>query len=310
MRLKQINNVPPQSLHAALQGELVGWKDDSVLSRVLGWVQGEKDVPPRNLYVLVDIARVPEKIRPKVVASLKYAKALPLLDDPRYEKLKQHGAMLVSHPRGSNDALLDAFGKLDSNVISAWVVSKLAPEPLAAHLRHAAFAYGPDKARYLLRWYDPLTTPILFRLGDPAWVRWFLDPISSWWYPIDHPQKEIWSRIEGGNRSKAESPVSLACSEELWEALVIDPLPYQIVDFAEKNIPSAFESQCYGVRVAKIEGMLEQAKAQGIREAEDLTTYVTALLQNPAREQEPHWREAVAATARRKAPLTQYFDRQ
>ena len=305
---RQLTRVPPLSLRDALQGDLAQRGDDGILARMRGWLDGGQDAVPCKLYTLIEMGRLSKDARPRVVSNLKTFNALPLLDAPDYQQLKEHGAMLVSHRSGSTKALLDTFGGCNSDIISAWVVSKLEPEPLAAHLRQAMFAYRPDKSRYLFRWYSPTTTPVLFRLGEPAWVKWFFAPVFAWWYPVDMPTGETWSRIEGGGSSVSQSPGKpLVFSEELWEALVNDPFPYRILSYAEKQIPSAFESGCYGVRLAKIEEMLNTAKQHGLKGEADLTTYVLSLLEEPARAQETRWLKAVQQAVAGYAPMTQYF---
>jgi hypothetical protein len=216
--------------------------------------------------------------------------------------------MLVSHPDDEADALLDVFGHCDSNTVSAWIVSKMDAASLASHLCHAAFCYAPDKVRYLLRWYDPLTMSTLLRLADREWVKWFLAPMNSFWYPVDTPQKETWSRVEGGGDFEAAtSPVSLHCGEELWEAFVNDPLPYHLLNTIEESNPSVFKESCYGVRLAKIEEMLAAGKQQGLRSKDDLAVYVWSLLEDPSRAQENRWQMAVKQAAKGQRSLSAYF---
>jgi len=307
MWLKQLHNVPPGSLSQALQADLSPLGNSGVLARVREWIDGKQVSYAGKLYAIIDMARLPEKTRSTVVSNLQTFKAHPLLDDPRYEQLKKHGAMLISHPKGDAKALLGAFGECDSNTVSAWLVSKLEAEPLALHLRHAAFASRPDGSRYLLRWYDPLITPVLFRLGDSAWVKWFLTPVTAWWYPVDSPQKETWSRVKGGDNASAQPPVDLVFSEELWDALVSDPLPYRILECANKDHSSFFTSDCYGVRLAQIEGLLESGRSKGLKAKDDLFLYVLGLLEKPARTEELGWQAALRSAVAGKVPLETYF---
>lgn len=307
MKLKQIDNVPHKMLPDVLLGDQAIWGKRNALTRVLGWLAGERDTLPRQIYTLIEPGRIPEKIRPKMAASLKAFGAIPLIDDPRHEALKAHYAMLVAHPTGSANALLGAFGESNSDIVSAWIVSKLDAEPLAAHLRHAAFACDANRTRYLTRWYDPLIIPSLFRLGDPKWVRWLLGPVNSYWYPVAAPRQETWRRVEGMGESVAPPPVPLVIGEELWEATVSDPLPYQLLNIANNQTPSAFESHCDGVRLAKIEDMLDAAKRQGLKQPEDLTVYVLSLLEAPGRAGEARWQAALQQAAAGRAPLKAYF---
>jgi hypothetical protein len=115
--------------------------------------------------------------------------------------------------------------------------------------------------------------------------------------------------VRGGGQpeSLAYTPVPLIINDELWEALSASPLPYQILEVADKTLPDAFKSGCYGVRVAKIEDMLDEARGRGLKETEDLTVYVLSLLNKPSLSRDRHWRAAVKLAADGQAPLTAYY---
>jgi hypothetical protein len=239
----------------------------------------------QRLYALIDMGRLSETARLEVSRKLSAFGVRPLLNtnEPRHEPLKKYGALLISSLRRDAAPLLKAWGAYDGDTISAWIVSKLDAMPLARHLRQAAFAYGEDKTRYLLRYYDPFVTPVLHRLADPVWARWFFSPMTAWWYPVATPREERWSSIEGGPRSAVPDGVPLVLTEELWEALVRDPLPYRLVNVLSEQNPAVFDENCYGVRVARVESLLAEAKKHGLSEAGELTAYVTASLKHPAR---------------------------
>jgi hypothetical protein len=247
--------------------------------------------PAQRPYALIDLGRLSETAYLEVSRKLVAFAVRPLLNvnGPRYEPLKKYGVILVSSPGRDTAPLLKAWGACDSDTISAWIVSELDAMSLAGHLRQTAFAYGEDKTRYFLRYYDPLVTPVLHRLADPAWARWFFSPMTAWWYPVATPQEERWSRIEGGPRGAVPDSVPLVLTEELWEALVRDPLPYRLVNAISEQNPAVFDEKCYGVRVARVESLLAEAKKHGLSEAGDLTAYVTAFLKHPERRGSPHW---------------------
>lgn len=299
------HHVTPRNLRDALRSDLALCQ--GFWSLLSGWIRRAPAKSPAYLYALVDMARVPAKSRSQVSAILPKFNAHSLLVDPRYAKLQEHGPFLVAPFDGNTETLLAALGDSTSDVISAWIIAKLPPDDMAAHLRQATFALDWQKTRHLLRWYDPLITPTLFRLGDAKWVESFLSPIHTWWHPIDTPQEETWSRIEGGGDNVVPSCGTLHIGEELWEALVSDPLPYQLLNYVEETDPSVFGSSCYGVRLARVEDLLHAAKDQGLEVLDDQTIYVIAMLDSPARAQELRWQKAMRLAVAGQAPLRAYL---
>ena len=305
MSIDRLSQIPPASLGRCLREDYEGG-NGGALSRFINWIQSDGD-GTRNLYVLIEAGRLPEAIRAEMTQHLHFYGALSLFGKPEYEHIRDYGPFLVAHP-GGNSVLLNTFARYNSDVVSAWIVSKLKIEPLVAHLRQVMHARGPDRRTpQLVRWYDPLTVSTLIQLADPAWSNWFLSPITSLWYPVDTPQKETWSRISGRDEATAPAPMKLVLNEELWEAMVNDPLPYHILDIAVERFPSAFESDCYGVRLAKIEEMLKAAREQGLERQDDLVIYVLTLLNTPARAWDADWQAALQRAAAGEAPLRAYF---
>jgi len=290
---KQTHNVDPGRLGDLLRDDLRPRHERSTL------------IP--HLHALIDMGRIQGDLRVEVEKRLEVFSSTPLLDDPRYEQLKQHGALLVSGLKHDDVALLDEWGACNGEIISAWIVSEMRIFALIEHLRQAVFAYDMNNVRYLLRFYDPLITPVLHRLADKKWVDWFFSPMRAWWYPVATPTEETWSRIAGGGKLMLGKTESLVLTEELWDALKSDPFPYRLLNFAEQKYPSFFESDCYGVRLAKVESLLETGKKQGLNTQNDLTAYVLALLEDPMRAEEPRWLEAVQRAVAGYAPLKNYF---
>jgi len=259
------------------------------------------------LHALIDMARIQGELREEIVEKLKDFSVESLLDDPRYPQLKWHGPILISGPDGDESALLDAWGEYDSNVISAWIIAPMSAEHLSKHLRRKTFAYGADKTQYLLSYYDPLIMPILHRLADKRWVYEFFYSITAWWYPVSTPQEETWSRIGGRGAPLIFHGPPLVVSEELWDALVVNPLPYQILNYANENLPDAFEHDCYGVRLAKIEELLKAGGKSGLENTDDLYIYALSLLRNPASADDTGWQEAMKNAVCGKETLRSYL---
>ena len=162
----------------------------------------------RYLMVLIDMAGLSDAQRDRIRNDMA-GRMHSLLLHPDFLALRPLGAMLVgsddSSPK-SRDALLSIAGAYDADIVQAWITSVLSPADLATHLSQACFALGKDGERYLLRYYDSLITPVLYRTADAAWVASVFAPVISWWFAganIQHPQ---WHRIPGSANARCRPP--------------------------------------------------------------------------------------------------------
>jgi len=262
-----------------------------------------EDDPPRYLYALLDMGRIQGELRKEVTNRLRRsASQVPILDHPEFKQLKEHGPMLIyglnlNGWKRDDNILLNEWGACDGDTVSAWIVSELDKAALRLHLSQTMFAWDLNKSRYLMRYYDPLITPVLHRLADKQWKTWFFGPIISWWYPVATPQEETWARFEGGGEAQSSEAPQLIITEELWDAFKEDPLPYCLLNIIEQKFPSRFSSDCYGVRLAKVEDVLASGRKYGLKASEDLTFYVLALFEEPGRANDPRWQGAVRMAA-------------
>jgi hypothetical protein len=266
----------------------------------------------RHLAAIIEMGRLSEEEREKVQCKLKRFQQHALLVIPDFPEFTPTGAVLVSClPRDplQHFQLLEDFcaGSLDT--ISAWIASTLPPQRMAEHLTQSTFAWDTQKRRYLLRYYASPVTPVLYRIAPVEWIRWFFGPMIAWWYAEATPEGECWSRLKGGAWLAEREPVPLVLTEELWEALERDPLPYRLVNFVEEKYPALLKDDCYGVRVTKIEAMLQEARAQGLEKQKDLTIYVLMLLEEPERASDPRWHTALQMAAAGISPLERYLQR-
>jgi hypothetical protein len=264
------------------------------------------------LYAIVDRARLTEQAREIFDARTKRFKHARLLNNPKYKSLYPYFAVLVYAHSPSPSPVqtvrrIESLFELNSDIISGWITSHLEPEVLVAHLENATFAYKADERAYFLNYYDPFALPILRELAPREWTKWFFDPLISWWYPFDTPVEETWRNIQGGGQAMAEEPVRLVFTEELWDAFAGDPFPHTLLDVLNAEEGLAFNSDCYGVRLAQVEDLIQQGKKSGLYKQTDLVTYVRALLQAPERAKESLWEECVYNAAQDKAPLSDYF---
>ncbi|MDR0234396.1 MAG: DUF4123 domain-containing protein [Zoogloeaceae bacterium] len=250
---------------------------------------------PRHLYALIEMAIEGEE-RASIKDKLRRCSCEPLFMEPHYRELRHYGPLLVSGMNRDDDVLLDIWGQSHGDIIYAWIVSELSDHAMAEHLRPARFIRDKDTP-YLLRFYDPLVTPVLHKVADKKWVEWLFAPMVSWWYPVATPQEETWSRIEGGGASRSSRGIQLMLTEELSEALKNDPFPYRLLNTVEQMLPSVFESDCFGARLAKIEDLLEAGRKRNLSKEDDLTDYVLRLLEKPELERSHFWQEAVRKAA-------------
>jgi hypothetical protein len=276
---------------------------------------------PVYLYAVVDQGRFTEKQREIFREQTLNLRVTPLILDPRFESLRPHYVALVYPASGGKSDPFEAVFHLfsfDSNIISGWITSHFPPDILIEHLSGATYAYrlseeeseSPKDNAFFLSYYDPLYLPLLHRLAPPRWTEWFFGPIISWHYPFDTAAEELWSRITGMSacHGSLAHPVRLDIPDELWDAMISDPLPHVLLDYLNTQSGLAFNSGCYGVRLMQIETLLEDARALGLNREEDLGAYVAALLQEPELSREPGWQESVQSAARGKMPLSSYFD--
>jgi hypothetical protein len=285
----------PTSLYASLRQNLAGYTDT------------------RTLVALIELGKLDDALRQRFLdGHSPRSRVVPLIQKKDYAEIAPYGPALHFHQDGAT-ALLDEIGIYDSDTVSAWIVSVLPPDELARHLGHFLFAW-PKKnhnLEYIVRYYMPATLPTLHKLAAKHWIRGLFEPVFNWWYPVISTTSAYWTYIEG--EGKAPNPIlvdatrHLPLTEEIWEALESDPLPYKITNILQEQNPKLFKADCYGVRVAQVEELLAQAREQGLRDESDCLTYIWFIMAQPGIAQYPRWNDAVARAARGEAALSQIY---
>jgi hypothetical protein len=275
---------------------------------------------PKYLMALVEMGRFKEDERRLGVMQRFRRYAIPLLQqpEPKFEAVAPFGAMLLAHPERpeSPEELLDYMnfcGYDNDDTLLVWITSTQTPKQLAAHLNRFSFAEDEHENRYLLRYYAPRITPILQRFAPETWVKDFFAPIISWWYSVATPQGETWQRIAGGGQdrtgqnSPGTAPVTLLMTDELQDALMQDTLPHHVLQTMLQALPelpkTLSDTDCYGVRLARVEEALDKARQKGLNQEEDLIAYAYITLQTPALATDTSWQNAVQNAAQGKTPL-------
>jgi hypothetical protein len=264
---------------------------------------------PCTLVALIELGKLDDALRQRFLdGHSPRSRVVPMIQKAEFAEIAPYGPVLHFHQDGPQ-ALLDEMGGYDSDTVSAWIVSVLPPEELAKHLGHFLFAW-PQKnhnLEYIVRYYEPATLPTLHKLAAKHWVRGLFEPVFNWWYPVVTATGAYWTYIEG--EGKAPNPIlvdatrHLPLTEEIWEALESDVLPYKITNVLQEQMPGLFKADCYGVRVAQVEEQIVAGREKGLRDDNDLLMYVWHLLEQPNIHTDPRWNEAVARAARSEAAL-------
>jgi hypothetical protein len=263
---------------------------------------------PHHLSALVELGGLDEGVRQTFLdGHSPGARSHTLFLDKDFDELVPYGPVLISHEDGPQ-ALLDDLKKYDGDTVSAWIISALPAAELADYLSNFVHARQTKQDRYVLRYYAPEILPRLHKMANRRWWQTLFEPVVCWWYPFATEQEQYWRAFTGeGKQPDAEFfhlRRWLTLTEELWEALESDPLPYKLTDTLQQRAPDLFESDCYGVRVAQVEALLAEAREQGLKTETDYLTYIWCTLAQPTIRRDVRWNEAIRRAASGIAALT------
>lgn len=237
-----------------------------------------------QLYALVDMGWVSEAVRDELDEQF-YDYIYPLLSEREFKKLSPLGAHLIAAKNGTLEAqhaLFSSLSRYNSDVVSVWITSVLPPQELCEHLEQAAVAYQEDGKRFLIRYYDPLITPILYGEAGHEWQQWFFSPILSWWFAQVSPQQVQWHRLAGYGGRAAAGEVSTApkliLSDALMCALEKDPLPFQLLTDIEERNRVVFNTECRNMRLSQVREYVGMAQKQGFTSRQHLLEFTELAL--------------------------------
>ncbi|HBO4315520.1 TPA: DUF4123 domain-containing protein [Pseudomonas aeruginosa] len=257
--------------------------------------------PTAHLLALSDMAELDDELRSAVQERFA-GNTHPLLQDSAWQALRPYSPLLLAADSADSQGhrrLAGAFNGKLRNALHGWIISTVPPTQLTQHLARAMIAHGLDGATYLLRCYDPWVLPVLYRQAPSNWWREFIAPIASWWVPRADTQIQRWGRIPGLAAAHANPPPPLVIDEPLWQALIGDPLPHRLLQAVEAQAPDLLDNPCRGIRLARIEALLEKAREAGLSAHDDLHDYVfLALARGTADLEADHrWQQAVRVAA-------------
>ncbi|MFK1566996.1 DUF4123 domain-containing protein [Pseudomonas aeruginosa] len=256
---------------------------------------------PRHLLALCDQAMLDDGQREAVNARFE-RRTHALLQDPHWHALFPYSPLLLAAAEASEAGhrdLLESFAGEQDYLPHGWIVSAVPGDQLAAHLAQATVARGPHGDAFLLRYFDPVVLPVLYQHADPHWWEAFMAPIASWWVPRADTQVQRWGRISGRALAQAAALPDLLIDDTLWQALISDPLPHQLLQAIQEHAPSLFDTPCPGVRLARIEALLAAAREAGLTQHDDLHDYVFLALAQKASvlASDRNWQHALRGAA-------------
>lgn len=242
--------------------------------------------PKAHLVAVCDMAELSDELRNAI--HQRFARnTFPLLREPAWQALNPYSPLLVGADSADSAGYTRLAGALGGNLrgaVHGWIVATVAPERLAEHLARAIVARGPDGAAYLLRYYDPWVLPVLSQEAPRQWWREFITPIASWWVPRADTQVRRWGRIPGLGATHVNPLLPLTIDQTLWQALIGDSLPHRLLQSVEAQLPDVLDHPCRGVRLARIEVLVNGARKAGLSTHDDLHDYVfLSLTQGTAR---------------------------
>lgn len=263
--------------------------------------------PVRHLIAVSDLAARDDAQREEIHGRFR-GQTYPLLQDARWVALQPYSPVLIatsSENFEGHRSLLEGFRGRFRDTLDGWIISLVPATELAVHLSHAIQAKGPDGDSYLLRYYDPVVLPVLYKHADPVWWRAFTAPIVSWWIPRADTKLQRWGRVPGAGIGKVPPPAPLTMSDTLWQALAGDPFPHRLLQATEAHEPPLFDTDCRGIRLARVQEQLDAARARGLSSHDDLCDYVfMALSQGVQRlDADRHWQSALQWAASGKGRL-------
>lgn len=266
---------------------------------------------PRHLLAMCDQSLLDDKQRERLRARFEQ-RAFPLLRDSSFEALFPYSPLLLAAKAcnaAGHRALLEEFAEDPGVLPHGWIVSTVPAEPLAAHLARANVAHGPQGDVFLLRYFDALVLPVLYQYADSHWKDALMAPIVSWWVPVADAGAQRWGRLPGLAMAECGGLSPLLIDDQLWQSLIADPLPHQLLKAIQTHLPDQFDTPCPGVRLARVEALLATARKAGLNRHVDLHDYVfITLTHNPAlSEIGDDWQHAIDAAAAGKGRLGELY---
>lgn len=250
-----------------------------------------------RLTAIVEMARVPLPARQRLIERFSQA-AYPILHQPCFANLRDIGPWLFSSGKylsvDSQYVFHCPLVEIAGDVPCAWLLSALDPPRLAEHLGQAATVRAPDGDSYLLRFYSEHAFPVLHARSDLPGISELLAPIHSWWALEPHHQHNSWHHYAGHNRPDQYGVPAIRLDQACWDALTGDPLRFQLSGLLRRELSPENASSSQGVRLARVDRLLAEARESGLHRPADQKDYVIFMTRHgPELRASPAWQAAL-----------------
>lgn len=270
--------------------------------------------PEYRIAAIVEMSRLEVPARATLLA--KYGEhAVPLLLQPEFANLRDHGAWLFNPPPASTThgqrEFMQSISHSAGEAACGWLVSRLQPTELSEHLACANNVTGPDGREFLLRQHTEDAVRTLHARRELPGVRSWLMPLHSWWIPLARHSSNCWERLPGFDQPHLREPFTLEVDPQCWAALQGDPLRGHMAEQLEVLLAGAGQaSRSHAMRTAQAGHFLAEGRRVGLASQSDLATYTGLMcLYGDALESLPLWQDALSDARDGVSPLNEAWQR-
>ncbi|WJV26524.1 MULTISPECIES: DUF4123 domain-containing protein [Pseudomonas] len=213
----------------------------------------------------------------------------PLMYQPELAQLRNDGPLLLDMTGQAFEQLV-AIHELFGSNLAGWLSSTLPANRLATHLGDALVCQDANDAVLLIRSYSAEVLPLLHQQNYQPWHQWLFGPLDTWWVKAE----KDWQRFAGPAHSEVPEYHPIRLDEPMMHSLQHDAHAEQLLVQTENVAPEAFASDCHGERLQQVQDLLQIARAQGLDQQEDQSTFVLhSLITRSPLHQRPEWAEVL-----------------
>ncbi|SDZ68325.1 DUF4123 domain-containing protein [Pseudomonas sp. NFIX28] len=269
----------------------------SSLTASQAWAQAQSNAQPR--YAIVETGLLSDESRMRFLKS--DFSRYPIMRQNEFAELREYGPWLVDVSPLTFDEFSTHKLFSDRQALMGWISSDCPGDQLNEHLSDALLAKNEVEEVLLIRSYAPEVLPLLHARPDLPWHPWLFGPLKEWWLPTDDND---WQRFQGGSNKQLSEYHPITLDAQLWQALELDPLAYNLVTELERSAPEVFTSSCHGDRLTQVEKAIDTARKEGLETPEDVSLFATLnLFDREFPSNWSKWSQAKTLVRQEKLPL-------